>query len=80
MLGREWIYFDKAILVLKEKGVIPEHYDTSKDAALRQSVVFWWTERNKEGHGAKTAEENIRWVLENPSAGGNSENPETQTL
>ena len=73
MPGREWIYFDKAILALKEKGVIPEKYDTSKDAALRGSVVFWWAERDKEGYGAKTAEENIQWILKNPPAG---ENPE----
>ena len=32
--------FNKAICALKEKGVIPEKYDTSKDTALRGSVMF----------------------------------------
>ena len=68
--------FDKAIRALKKKGVIPENYNTAKDTALRGSVMFWWKERNKENHSAQTAEENIRWILKNPTAGGNDENSE----
>jgi hypothetical protein len=76
-MAREgWQYFEKAILALKKKGVIPEKYDTSKDAALRQSVMFWWKERYTGSLGEKTAEENIQWVLKNPPIGGNGENPE----
>ena len=63
--------FDKAILALKKKGVISEKHDISKDTALHGSAIFWWKVRNKEGFGAKTAEENIRWVLENPPADEN---------
>ena len=65
--------FDRAILALKKKGVMPEEYDTAKDTSLRGSVMFWWKERNKESHGTQTAEENIRWILKNPTAGENGE-------